>query len=51
MELAKVQIQEFQELYQSHFGEPISFEEARKRGTELVKLVELLLTPDKSINQ
>lgn len=44
MELSQAQIAEFQTLYRKHFGEDISVQEAQERGTEMVELVQFVLT-------
>jgi hypothetical protein len=48
--LSEEQIAKFQAIYRKCFGEEISKDEASKRGTKLIQLIELIYKPieDKS---
>ena len=43
--LSEEQIIKFQALYKKHFGKEISREEARRSGTQLIRLIQLIYKP------
>ena len=45
MQLSDKKILEFQKLYQKHFGQKISQEEANEKGTNLIRFIELVYKP------
>jgi len=45
MHLSDDQIREFQELYERHYGEVLTRQEAHDRGMEIVRLFELIYKP------
>ncbi len=45
--LSNESIKEYQKIYKKKFGEEISYEGARKQGTDLVELMKLVYKPIK----
>ena len=45
MSLSDEQIAKFQALYKKHFGKDISKEKALAKGTQLIRLIELIYQP------
>lgn len=43
--LTPLQVRGYQELYKSHFGEELNFDDAYNQGVKLLRLVELIYKP------